>query len=484
MRIIDVLTSPWAIEPDRLEEITGIYSTHLRGEKIDLAALEARMGQPLANPEQGYEIRDGVAVIPIEGVISKKMNLFSKISGGASTQLIGRDFAEAIEDTDVHAIILHADTPGGSVDGTAELARAIFDARGTKPIYTLADGLMASAGVWIGTAADRVFVASETTMVGSVGVVTQHVDHSEREKKAGIKVTEVYSGKYKRIASTHAPLSEEGRQSIQEKLDYFYSLFVDAVAKHRAASPEDVVDRMADGRMFVGQQAIDAGLVDGVATLDQLIEMLNSDEVHPALSSQTKVSTTIVSEESEADIDVDTEIAELMSRGAENPETTHQEIEMNLSELKKKHPELYQEAIADAAAEARVDGATAERDRIKSVQDQSMPGHEPLIANLMFDGETTGPEAAVAILQDEKDIRKAAAKARANDASDLDDITSSLETDEEKEPSGENLTPAEKMQAEWDGDADLRAEFSDDFDSFEAYAKNRDRTKVLGGKNS
>ncbi len=127
MKVIDVLQSPWAIVPDRLIELTNIYSTHLRGDKIDIDGIEARLGEPLANNEQGYYIADGVAVIPIEGIMSKKMNLFSRISGGASTQLVERDFLNAMNDSQVHSIILHLDTPGGAVDGTSQLASTIFE---------------------------------------------------------------------------------------------------------------------------------------------------------------------------------------------------------------------------------------------------------------------------------------------------------------------------------------------------------------------
>ena len=282
MSVIDVLQSPWAIIPERLAEYADIYSAHLqRGGQVDLSDAEARLGRPLENRRQGYDVRDGVAVIPIEGVIAKKMNMLSKISGGASTQLIERDFNSALAANDVHTIVLHADTPGGTVDGTAELAETIFKARGRKKIIALADGLMASAGVWIGSAADEIYITSGTTHVGSIGVVTQHIDYSERYKQHGIKVTEVYAGKYKRISSQYKPLSKAGRENLQESVDYLYSLFVDAVAKHRGTAPSDVLERMADGRMFIGQRAIDAGLVDGIKSLDQVIAESRPSDAAP-----------------------------------------------------------------------------------------------------------------------------------------------------------------------------------------------------------
>lgn len=271
MRVIDVLSSPWAIVPSKLMEIQAIYATHLRGDKIDLKGIEAKIGQPLQNEPQGYEVVDGVAIIPVDGVISKRMNLFTKISGGASTELIGRDIRAALADTSVHALILRVDSPGGTVDGTQELAQLIHAARGQKPIATYVDGMMASAAYWIGSAADKAYIGSDTNAVGSIGVVASHTDYSRYEENMGIKTTEIYAGKYKRIASEHQPLSEDGRQYMQDMVDYLYSVFVADVAKQRGTDTETVLKNMADGRIFTGQQAVSAGLVDGVSTLDQLI---------------------------------------------------------------------------------------------------------------------------------------------------------------------------------------------------------------------
>ena len=271
MRVIDVLSSPWAIVPSKLMEIQAIYATHLCGEKIDIKSLEAKIGQPLQNVPQGYDVVDGVAIIPVDGVICKRMNLFTKISGGASTELIGRDIRAALADPAVHALILRVDSPGGTVDGTQELAQLVYGARGAKPIATYVDGMMASAAYWIGTAADKAYIGCDTNEVGSIGVVTSHTDYSRYDESRGIKTTEIYAGKYKRINSDLHPLSDEGRQYLQDMVDYLYTVFVADVAKQRGTDTETVLKNMADGRIFTGQQAVSAGLVDGVSTLDQLI---------------------------------------------------------------------------------------------------------------------------------------------------------------------------------------------------------------------
>lgn len=402
MRIIDILSGPWAITSEMLIEIRSIYAKHLRGEKINVKDIEAATGKTLQRKEQGYEVVNRAAIIPIDGVIAKKMNLLMDISGGASTQLIERDIRAALDDPQVDRLILNVDSPGGTVDGTFELADFVFSQRGKKPIIAFTNGMMASAAYAIASAADMVYISGDTTQVGSIGVVTAHEDYSKLEEKFGVKTTEIYSGKYKRIVSQVSPLSDEGRKTLQDEIDYLYSVFVDAVAKHRGATTELVLSAMSTDvkRIFIGKQAIEAGLVDGVATLDQLIDG---------------------------------------TAGVAVPnDTTKKEDEqiMTLDELKQKHSDLANALIGEgreaakaevsAAVEtARKDGAEAERKRIQDVRAQSVPGHENLVESLMFDGKSTAADAAVAILAAEKKIRQTMKENLKRDAAEVPDIPAS-----------------------------------------------------------
>ena len=262
---------------ESLHQLVAIYEAHGRGETIDIAAVEARLGRPLANEQRGYEVINGVAVLSIEGVMAPKANLITQISGGTSTQMVQLELQAAVKDPTVRAIILQIDSSGGSVLGTPELAAAVARASAVKRVVTFSDGMLASAAYWVGSGADAIYLSGSTTMVGSIGVGIAHRDVSKANEAAGVKVTEISAGKYKRIAGQNDALSADGRASLQGQVDYIYSLFVDAVAAHRGTSVGAVLERMADGRMFIGQQAIDAGLVDGFSTLDALIEAMATD---------------------------------------------------------------------------------------------------------------------------------------------------------------------------------------------------------------
>ena len=408
MRLIDVLTSPWAIQPEKLREIQAIYSAHFRGEKIDIEAIEARLGRPLANEQQDYEVRDGgVAVLPISGVISNKANMFTRVSGGASAQMLQQQVESMRADPTVRSVVLDLDTPGGSVLGIPALADSIRALAAEKPTVACCSGTMASAGYWVGSAANAVYISGLTDYVGSIGVVATH---AYDPRSASKQTTEITAGKYKRMGTENAPLSVEGKAYIQSQVDEIYRVFVETVAKNRKVSADQVLQHMADGRIFIGQQAIDAGLVDGVATVDAMVAKLAENP--GAFATRRKARIAAASSDHQA-----------AGAAADEPQADEPVPHVNLQPVpqgKNMDPKdiaaKFVAENADAAAILRAEGAETERSRIQAVREQSMPGHEALIEALAFDGKTSGPEAAVKVLAAEKTRIAGAAAARAADA--------------------------------------------------------------------
>ena len=489
MRLLDVLNSPWAIIPDKLLEIQAIYATHLRGDKIDIAAIEARLGRPLVNTPKNYDVVDGVAIVAVEGVLAKRANLFMQISGGMSMQLIERDLNQALADDGVHSIILAIDSPGGTVDGTQELARAVMAASEQKTVVAWIDGAMASAAYWIGSAADSIQLGADTALVGSIGVAMSHKDYSKAEERIGIKTTDIYAGKYKRIASEHAPLTEDGRAGLQAMVDQIYTVFVEAVADHRGVPVDTVIGNMADGRIFVGRQSIEAGLVDGVATLNGLIGQLAGGTYQPRRTGQMQTAAARAA----AGV-IDSRAKQTGAGAAPIILLPSQEPPMSITRdfITANHPDIasaFRKEGQDAVlAEGRAAGIIAERERIQAVEAQSLPGHEKLIAQLKFDGKTSGPEAAVQILAAEKaagtaqlrDLRADAGTGAAASASQTGDHGS------EDAALDAAKTPEERLKAKWDKDAKLRADFGDDFKAFAAFDKAHasGKVRILGNRSA
>jgi signal peptide peptidase SppA len=399
-KVIDVVNAPWAITQTMLGTITDIYMSHLRGERGDIAALEASYGKTFDNKQENYQVINGVAALPVHGVMAKRMNMFQAISGGVSHEIVAADFRDAMANSKVKAIVLDVDSPGGTVDGTAELADIIYQARGEKPIIAVANGLMASAGYWVGSAADEVVLASPTTNIGGIGVVTQHVEYSKQDQANGITRTDIYAGEFKRLVSDAKALSTEGKDYIQAQVDYLYAVFLSTVAKHHGIDAEQVHTQMADGRIFIGEQGIEAGLATRIATLEQVIEDL-------ATTGTTRVAITP------------------RASAAHSPKETPT-MDISKESIETDHPDL--------AAAFRAEGATAESQRIQAVAAQALPGHEALIESVKYDGKTTGAEAAVLVLAAEKTARQQAVADITADAPVVPVAATGSEEDEPEAP--------------------------------------------------
>lgn len=184
----------------------------------------------------------------------------------------------AAVDSKVAGILLNIDSPGGVVNGTEGLSDIIFGARGTKPIVAFADGSMTSAAYWLGSAAE-VIMAGSTSVLGSIGVLMIHQDYSAMDQKDGIKTTYLSAGKYKALGNSAEPLTLEAKEYFQNQLNYIYSIFVDSVARNRDVEAEKVLRDMAEGKLFIGQQAVAAGLADQIGTIemakDLVLSMIN-----------------------------------------------------------------------------------------------------------------------------------------------------------------------------------------------------------------
>ncbi len=263
---------PWALLPSKMDEIQAVIDARLAGLQVDLEGVyEAQRGRrPSDGFREPYRVVDGVAVLPLYGVLAKRANMLTDISGGTSLEIALRDLKAALNDPEVTAVVLDIDSPGGAVDGVHEFSEFILTRRrasgGPKPIVAFANELMASAAYWIGSAADRI-VATPTTQVGSIGVRMVHVDRSGRDEKVGIKRTEIFSGRYKTAGTDTRPLDEESREYLQSRVDRFHSLFVEAVARNRGV-PKRKALAWADGRLLIGEEARTAGLIDMIGNLD------------------------------------------------------------------------------------------------------------------------------------------------------------------------------------------------------------------------
>jgi signal peptide peptidase SppA len=261
---------PWAIVPDTLALIVDILEFRAAGGILTEEEIDERIQGAANGPRKGGRQAGSVAVIPVYGPISQRQNLMSANSGGTSVEGLTADFRAALADPGVDAIVLEVDSPGGTVDGIPELADEIYAARGQKPILAHANTMAASAAYWLASAAQEIQV-TRSGSVGSVGVFMAHQDMSKAAELEGVKTTLISHGKYKTEGNRWEPLSDEARANLQDQVDQIGQMFTSTLAKNRATPVETVRSSYGQGRLVLAKQALAAGMVDGIATLDDTI---------------------------------------------------------------------------------------------------------------------------------------------------------------------------------------------------------------------
>lgn len=353
-----------------------------------------------------FEVEGTVATLPIEGVIIPKSDFFTLFFGGfAALDILTRDFRELAGREDVHTIILDIDSPGGNAFGVQQFANIIFEARSEKNIIAVTSAMMASAAMWIGAAAHKVFITAEVTVTGSIGTVTTHTDISELNKMIGITETEVTGGEFKRIPSSLAPLDERGRAVLQAQVDHVNSAFINDIAKFKNIKP-GAVSKMAEGRIFIGSQGIKVGLVDGIVDMDDLFAQ--EGDIEAIVQKSNSNFNNFIGGSS---MTVKAQIAEMKTNNAdlynaivdEGKVQAHSEFSQSLPEIK---TEEYKKGVEAGKIEGKEEGMEAERNRISTLMELKDGSNEAQIELFIKDGKTTAPEAAVAILKTQKENRE------------------------------------------------------------------------------
>lgn len=223
---------------------------------------------------------DNLAVVNVSGSLVSKNRPYNRYMGLVSYDEIRNAVFTAIE-SDVDAIVLNMDTPGGQATGIAELSDFLAEVNtGVKPIYTYTGTIMASGGYWLGSVGQEIY-ASRLATVGSIGVVTVHASYKEMLQKEGIDVTVLRAGEFKALGSPYEKLDEKARAQIEAQMNSIYDVFLGTVAENRGTSVEALKSTAAEGRVFIGADAAKVGLVDKITSFDSAMAEI-SRKVKPS----------------------------------------------------------------------------------------------------------------------------------------------------------------------------------------------------------
>ena len=274
MKFVNVLSELWLkpmlITPYMHRLLCEIVQDHITGlahADGGRAAEWAKIGDAKAadRDEAKIEMVDGVAVIPVRGIISQGLGIVEDSSGIADVFDVSRMIDLATSDRDVSAIVYDIDSPGGSVTGTPEIAAKIRAAAAVVPSVAYTSGLMASAAYWIGSQADAIY-AAQSALVGSIGVYMAWLDSSRAMEMAGLKTELIKHGKFKAIGLDGTALNDEQRAMLQSRVDRVFEWFAGAVREQRDVDPAAM-----EGQTYYGDDAIAVGLVDAVGSRDDAI---------------------------------------------------------------------------------------------------------------------------------------------------------------------------------------------------------------------
>ena len=283
-----LMSRMWAVDQSLLTLMGDIANRQFSASELEGVfdenpqAVEGKAGKSLT---PGMEMREGgVALIHVNGVISRYTSYFQAICGGTSTQMLAKDFTQALNDPAVRCIVLNVNSPGGDADGIHELAEMIYQGRGKKPIIAYVGGDGASAAYWIATAADEV-VIDATARLGSIGVAMTIQRSTDSDDVETLEIVSSQSPD-KRLD----PASKAGRAAYQSRLDELADVFIDRVARNMAVERDTVMSDFGRGGILIGQNAVDKGMATRLGSLEGVIADLRNGKTSMTKTKETAAS--------------------------------------------------------------------------------------------------------------------------------------------------------------------------------------------------
>lgn len=207
--------------------------------------------------QKNMPIGDRIALVHIEGLITDSEETMEELK-------------EYVKNPAIKAIVLRIDSPGGAVAPSQEIYEEVRKAAAKKNVLVSMGSVAASGGYYIASPATRI-IANPGTLTGSIGVIMEIPNIEGLMNKLGIKTEVVKSGRHKDIASIFRGIGEEERVILQGVLDNVHEQFIKAVAEGRKMLPEDV-KKIADGKVFTGEQALKIGLIDELGNLEDTVQ--------------------------------------------------------------------------------------------------------------------------------------------------------------------------------------------------------------------
>lgn len=223
--------------------------------------------------DYGYMLtkHGNVAVLQVYGELVPKESWYNRYFGMISYEEIRNAAITAAASGSVAGLLIDYDTGGGAVTGIGELSDFLreFD-NNVMPVYSYTGANMLSAGYWLGCVGRKVFCSS-MALSGSIGVITAHFSYARAMKEQGIDVTMFRQGEFKALGSPYETLDAKAKADIESRMRKFYDMFLGHVSPQRGIPIPTLLETAAEGRVFMGDDAVKVGLVDKVISFDKAV---------------------------------------------------------------------------------------------------------------------------------------------------------------------------------------------------------------------
>ncbi len=241
------------------------------GYLVKPVSLDQRLTESVVQADPGWFVGK-IALIDVDGLIVNKRQgpLFSNWENPVS--LFTEKLDVAGRDKSVQAVVLRINSPGGTVQATETMYNRLrrFRKQTGKPVIACITDVGASGGYYLACGSQRI-ICQPSSITGSIGVMIQTVNFAGTMKMLGIEADAVTSGRLKAMGSPLKDLTEQERRIFQEMVNEFYERFVEVVAEGRSGLDAEKVRKLADGRVFTGRQAVQAGLADRLGGLQDAV---------------------------------------------------------------------------------------------------------------------------------------------------------------------------------------------------------------------
>lgn len=231
--------------------LTGIFFLFLGGVSLLISSLISHDSQT-----DIFSSKEGVGIVELKGLI-------------VSSEQTLKHLTEFRHDPNVKSIVLRIDSPGGSVGASQEIYKEVMRTNEVKPVIASMGSMGASGGYYAALGAENI-IANPGTMTGSIGVIVKFPNLEGFFEKIGYRSEVIKSGPLKDVGASNRPMSEEERKLMQDLIDNVYGQFVRDIAAARGME-EDIIQELADGRVYTGEQALEVGLIDSLGNFTDAI---------------------------------------------------------------------------------------------------------------------------------------------------------------------------------------------------------------------